>query len=686
MKNIITVLLSVLISVPICSQELPRYLTDQEKEVLKTYQAPKSNFGFITPPAVPVRTMAEWEELEGILITWTSYTSILRQIVNFAQEEGLVYIVCSDSNTVKNYLTSGGVPLINLKFILASYNSVWSRDYGPWCVYSNDADSLYLIDWIYNRPRPLDDLIPGVFASYRNIPLYQMTTSPYNLTATGGNFMTDGQGIGFSSKLILNENTTKTEAEINTMMNQFMGISPYIKMETLPYDGIHHIDMHMKLLDEETLLVGQYPTGVADGPQIEANLQYVLNNFQSCYGRPFKVVRIPMPPDALGRYPNSGGDYRTYTNSTIINKTVIVPTFELQYDTTALRIYREAMPGYNVVGINCNQIITALGAIHCITKEIGIQEPIYISHSPIRSVVNSGSNGYEVKAYLKTRSGIANANVWWSVDTTQGFNSIPMNLTLSDTFIANIPMQPLNKKVYYYINANSNSGRTVSKPITSPQGAYQFVVDAVVPVELVSFNAEQLANGIKLSWLTASEINNKGFEIQRNQKSNVKSQTNWERIGFVQGNGTTSSTNNYSFVDNSSLSGKICYRLKQIDLDGTYKFSEIVEVEVFPLKFSLEQNYPNPFNPSTKIKYTISSNIILSEAKNLVTLKVFDVLGNEIATLVDEYKPTGSYEVEFNSSKLAGGVSPNGGCTSGVYFYQLKVGNFVQTRKMILLK
>ncbi len=481
MKIFTLLLISLFISIASLAQDLPRYLTEEEKEILRTYIPPVYGEGFTTPPINPVRTMAEWEELDGILITWTSYQSILRQIVSHAQQEGIVYIVCSDSNIVKNYLTSGGVPHTNLSFIIAPFNSIWVRDYGPWCVYSNDSDSMYIIDWIYNRPRPSDDLIPGIFASNQNIPLYQMTQAPYDLTATGGNFMTDALGAGFSSKLILNENTGKTESQINSMMNLFMGINPYIKMDVLPYDVIHHIDMHMKLLDEETLLVGQYPAGVSDGPQIEANLQYVLNNFQTNYGRPFRVVRIPMPPDAQGRYPSNGGDYRTYTNSIIINKTVIVPTFALQYDTTALRIYREAMPGYKIVGINCNTIITALGAIHCITKEIGVREPIFISHPKILSTINSPS-GYEVKAYIKTRSGVSNASVYWSVDTTQGFSSIPMTQVSADTFVAYIPVQAINKKVFYYISASSNSGRTVNKPLVAPSGAYQFKVTPAIAV------------------------------------------------------------------------------------------------------------------------------------------------------------------------------------------------------------
>ena len=365
------------------AQDLPHQLTAKEKELMKSYVPPKSQTGFTTPPTTPVRTMAEWEELEGVIIAWTSYTSILRQIVKYAQSECLVYIVCSDSASVKTYLTSGSVPLTNLKFIVAAFNSVWCRDYGPWSVYSNNCDSMYIIDWIYNRPRPNDDLIPSVFANQQGLPLYQTTTAPYALTHTGGNFMTDGNGTGFSSKLILTDNPSQTSATVDTIMKKFMGINRYVKLETLPYDQIHHIDMHIKLLDEETLLVGQYPSGVADGPQIESNLQYILANYKTCYGRDYKVVRIPMPPDAQGRYPSGSGDYRTFTNSSIINKTVIVPTYEVKYDTTALRIYREAMPGYNVVAIDCNQTITALGAIHCITKEVGVREPIVISHAPI---------------------------------------------------------------------------------------------------------------------------------------------------------------------------------------------------------------------------------------------------------------------------------------------------------------
>ncbi|MBX7042529.1 MAG: agmatine deiminase family protein [Ignavibacteria bacterium] len=474
MRIIIAVTALLILNSLIAAQGLPHYMNEAERKAMENYVPPVSATDDTNPPPTPVRTMAEWEEVQGIIVAWTSYTTIIRQIVDYAQDECLVFIVSTDSNSVKSFLTSGGVPLVNLKFVQASFNSVWCRDYGPWAVYSGVADSLKLVDWIYNRPRPLDDQVSVAFANYASLPIYQTTVAPNNLIATGGNFMVDGHGTGFSSRLIIDENPTQNETQINNIMNMYMGISRYIKMETLPYDQIHHIDMHMKLLDEETIMVGEYPAGVADGPQIEANLQYVLSNFQTCFGRPYKVVRIPMPPSASGQYPPNS-NYYTYTNSVFVNKTVIVPVYGLSQDSTALGIYREALPGYRVVGINSSGMISALGAIHCITKEIGVSEPVFISHAKL---LNNSSTTvpYQVKAYVKSRSGISGASLYWRTDTTQAYSAVAMTLS-QDTFRASIPAQPLGTNVYYYVSATSNSGRTVTKPITAPQGYIRFRID-----------------------------------------------------------------------------------------------------------------------------------------------------------------------------------------------------------------
>ena len=181
------------------------------------------------------------------------------------------------------------------------------------------------------------------------------------------------------------------------------------------------------------------------------------------------------------------------------------------------------------------------------------------------------------------------------------------------------------------------------------------LIPEFIPVELISFTAETNGNDVELKWRTATEKNNQGFDIKRRapSKSPPKGETfgQWEAIAFISGFGTSTEIHFYSFTDIKVSSGFYQYRLKQIDFDGSFTFSNIVEIEIAaPNVFTLEQNYPNPFNPSTKIKYTLPS-VIASETKQsqLVTLKVYDILGNEIVTLVNEEKSTGSYEVEFNS-------------------------------------
>ncbi len=667
MKILLPLILASFLISNLSAQDLPKQMTEEEKILWQTYSPPFSP-EFSTPPPSPVRTMAEWEELQGIIITWASQTAILREIVRAAQTECLVYIVCSDSNTVKTYLTGGGVPLSNLRFLLFPYNSVWVRDYGPWTVYFENTDSMAIVDWVYNRPRPSDDNIPVLFANNINVPIYQTTVEPNRLVHTGGNFMVDGLGTGFSSKLILNENSGKTEAQIDAIMNSFMGINRYIKMDNLPYDQIHHIDMHMKLLDEETLLVGQYPPGVADGPQIEANLQYVLNNFLTPYGKPYRVVRIPMPPHN-GQYPPSG-NYRTYTNSIIINKTVIVPTYELQYDSTALRIYREAMPGYNIVGINCNSIITSLGAIHCIVKEVGAFNPLFISHSRIRDTLYTYSP-VEIKALVQSQNGVSQASLYWTTDTTQGFIQEPMTNLSGDTLIGYIPSQLDASDIYYYISATSGTGKSLTKPMTAPSGYYKFYVDDIVPVELVSFNGSVDGNNVILNWITSSEVNNSGFEIERNLG---KSGTgDWLSLGFLEGNGTTTETNHYSFIDIGLHSGNYNYRLKQIDFDGSFKYSAIVETEILPLSFIAEQNYPNPFNSSTVIEYYLPENAIL-------TLRIYNVLGEMVKEIQSGYAVAGYNKINLNAIDLP----------SGQYIYRITASgenqNYSAVRKMILIK
>jgi agmatine/peptidylarginine deiminase len=504
---LIGVLSFVFISINAQHNILPKGFAPGEELLMDAYlqQAmnPSSRSSITTPPGLPVRTAAQWEEVQALVITWTSYPAVLREIVRAAQTECKVIIHCSDSNAVKNNLTTHGVPLTNLQFIQVGFNSIWIRDYGANTCYLNDVDSLILVDWLYNRPRPLDDQIPAAYATLLGIPLFETNTAPNNLMNTGGNWMTDGMGTAFASKLILDENDgsgsysiaypNHTEAAINQIVNDFMGIDRYIKMETLPYDDIHHIDMHMKLLDEETILVGEFPTGISDGPQLEANLQYVLSNFQSSFGTPYKIVRVPMPPSTNGNYAPDA-NYRTYTNFVIVNKTIIMPVYREQYDTTAVRIIKEQMPGYKIVTIDSDNpnnnsdlnqnLVSAGGVIHCITHTVGVNDPLRIVHNDLENTWNT-TTPYQVDALIQHKTGIASATLYWTTDTTQGYQSVNMTLTnpTNNTWTGFIPAQPAGSNIFYYIHAVANSGKQQIRPMPAPLGYWKFRVLAGTSVE-----------------------------------------------------------------------------------------------------------------------------------------------------------------------------------------------------------
>ncbi len=221
---------------------------------------------------------------------------------------------------------------------------------------------------------------------------------------------------------------------------------------------------------------------------------------------------------------------------------------------------------------------------------------------------------------------------------------------------------------------NTTNNTVMKSEITNLDGTIWTLADtdSPIPVELTSFVANVIGKKVVLNWKTETEVNNSGFEIERATTLKNTNLNVYKRIGFVQGHGNSNLPNEYSFIDYNTQYGKVKYRLKQIDTDGTFFYSNEIEVNIdVPKEFALFQNYPNPFNPSTVIDYTLPQ-------AGLVTLKVYNVLGKEVATLVNEQQEAGRYNIELNATKL--------GINSGVYFYTLEAGNFKSTKKMIIMK
>ena len=274
---------------------------------------------------------------------------------------------------------------------------------------------------------------------------------------------------------------------------------------------------------------------------------------------------------------------------------------------------------------------------------------------PELTLVNTENNLYTT-SYI---------NGYWEI-----LNNPPCNASINgnnedDSVFVNAGNSP-GEFILYHHSIDDCGWKSCSKAVN---------VDNPMPVEITAFVSAVNGNNVTLNWTTDSEMNNSGFDVERSLFNNQLSVFNdqWNTLGFVTGNGTSSSPINYEFPDKNLSSGKYKYRLKQIDFNGNFEYYNLPDEVVIgvPEKFELSQNYPNPFNPSTVISYSLSEN-------SFVTLKVYDVIGNEVATLVNENQNSGIYNYQFSTVNYK--------LSSGVYFYKIEAGSFTAVKRMLLIK
>lgn len=277
----------------------------------------------------------------------------------------------------------------------------------------------------------------------------------------------------------------------------------------------------------------------------------------------------------------------------------------------------------------------------------------------------------EINSSINFLYAVNNSGTTWQVDATSSNTSaLPSGLINGETAVA---LTKNNNGVYsggysftpeeLLLNVSNPANWTMSSTrLTMPSG------NVPLPVELTNFSISPKGNSALLSWSTSNEVNNYGFYVERTSN---KANSFWENVGFILGSGYSNSPQSYYFLDSSISSGKYYYRLKQVDNDGQYAYSPIVHFDNIdkPKNYALFQNYPNPFNPSTRIRYSIPQD-------GFVTLKIYNSLGEEIKTIVNQSQNSGQYEVDLNASNLAGGI----------YFYELRCNDFIQVRKLVVIK
>jgi agmatine deiminase len=391
------------------SAQLPASLTQSERKVLQGYlqdQLQRQDFAGGTVPDGSFFAPAEYEKADAVLFAWAGYRSLLGNLIKATTDYGykvvLVVEGSYDKSNASSYLRRIGVNMDKVSFLQAPLNSVWMRDYGPWFILDKNGDRA-VVDLIYNRPRPQDDKIPQYVANALKVKRY----AP-RLVLPGGNLVVDGKGTAFMTDVVFDPSEggspDLTKKQLEKIFRDYFNCDRVVILKKMKRDGTGHLDMFGKLLPNNIFLIGEYARpedGALDNYKTLNENAKKIAEMKDLLGNPYKVVRIPMPP-----YRN--GISYTYTNSLIYNKLVLVPVYGFSTDEKALEIYRKCLPGYKVVGIDCSSIISANGAIHCISKLImspAIRVKLKDTDEGKIAIVNSNYPLRQAKLVVKDANG-----------------------------------------------------------------------------------------------------------------------------------------------------------------------------------------------------------------------------------------------------------------------------------------
>jgi agmatine deiminase len=400
------------------------------------------------PPPAGTRSPAEYEPMTGVLACWPRGVpfSLFDSISN--QTKLWMVVASSDQASCQSQLTSNGVNMANVGYIIYETDSYWIRDFGPWFVMKPDGRQ-GIFDFAYNRPRPLDDAFPGTLGTAWNLPVYTST-----LVHTGGNYMSAGHGQAMSTSMVYQENGYDT-AWVKSQMLQYLGVNDYATMDDPQASYIDHIDCWAKILSPTKLLVLQVPPSHGDYANLEAAASY-LATVPNFYGGTWEIYRV-----------YSGGT-EGYTNSFIVNDHVYVPVWNTANDAAALQVYRNALPGYHIVGNYYNSYQNT-DAIHCRLMGVTDSAMLWISHIPVAAQQPAGQP-VTVKSLIRCHPSfsLTSRQCFYRFGTSGGFDSLAMSPAGSDSFSASIPGATAGDTVEYYIGATDNSGRAEQQPRYAP--------------------------------------------------------------------------------------------------------------------------------------------------------------------------------------------------------------------------
>lgn len=632
------------------------------------------------PPEGNVRQTAEFERMESVLIRYP-FGIPMALIVEMAEDCMVTTIVANQSqeNSVKNQYSAAGINLDNCDFIHAPTDSYWTRDYGPWYVVDGNYD-VGIVNFPYNRPRPNDDDIPIAVANYLGIDLFGM-----DLISTGGNYMTDGMGISASTELIWEENPSLSHDDVDNLVESYLGIHTYHVLPDPLNEYIDHIDCWGKFLDVDKVLIGEVP--ITDYRYDD--FEYVANYFAeqiSSYGNLYQVFRVFTP----GINPGT-----PYTNSLILNEKVLIPILGSQYDDDALAVYEEAMPGYEIIGVeNGGYGWANTDALHCRTRGMADRGMLYIRHIPLLGEVPQESE-FEIIASIIPYSGedlyTDSLLVYYKVNNG-AYTSLIMTPLFGSAYKAAIPQQAIGSEVSYFIHAADYSGRSEDHPFIGFPDPHVFtVVDplnpdvTVSPDSLIFLDYISMTEGLDVTInnfngvdITINNINNEGFDA-----GFLWVVDPWTiELPYVLPAGDSLVLTVVIPIPIDFTGDLLCDTMFIETDENTHQVficvdEDLVQIEnnnISGLTTTLGNNYPNPFSSETQI------NFYLEKSSN-VTIEIFDIKGQKVYTLVDKNLFSGNHSVKWNAKDSSEKYVPD-----GLYFVRMKTGEFSACRKMILMR
>ena len=424
------------------------------------------NFIETPPPTGTPRFVAEFEPMQGVMIRYPLGipTSLVVQLANNCP----VYCIVSASqqSSAQSSFQSAGVNMSNVHFVNAASDSYWVRDYGPWYIFEDRNPAI--VDNIYNRPRPNDDNMSGVFATYWNIPMYGM-----NLEHTGGNMMEDGRGHGVSDNLVLQENNNN-EPNVRQKMRDYLGIDPYHITIDPQGDYIAHVDCWGKYLAPDKILIARVPQSNSHYADYESVANYFATT-NCCWGYPYQVYRVDEP---------GGSTLAPYTNSLILNKCVYVPLgSNSNYNQQALAVYQEAMPGYEIIGVTNNDWYTSwenTDALHCRTRGVMDFDMLFVDHRDVLHGELDWQAEYPVVSKFIAYSGMDlkqdSLLVYYSINGGE-YQVAPMTATGEpDEYVGNITGFQSGDEIDYYVFGADESGHRYTQPVFAELDPHHFTV------------------------------------------------------------------------------------------------------------------------------------------------------------------------------------------------------------------